>query len=220
MKQQLFQSSANKGSLGDRFRAKRFEYFEKCLATLDGPVRILDIGGRDYFWINRGYHLREDLEITLINLSAFESAHENIKSIAGDATDLKQFSDNHFDIAFSNSVIEHLYTWENQEKMAAECHRIAARFFVQTPNKYFFIEPHYQLPFFNFFPDFLAKAILTKTSMSLGEKWSKERAETSLAEIRLLSLREFKTLFPGSTIFTEKFFGLRKSFTAHNFELP
>ncbi len=61
------------------------------------------------------------------------------------------FGDREFDIAFSNSVIEHVPP-ELQAAFAAEVSRVADRYFVQTPNRYFPIEPHYQLPLFQFLP--------------------------------------------------------------------
>ena len=75
--------------------------------------------------------------------------HQNFKSIKGDATNLSNFKDNQFDIVFSNSLIEHLYTYENMKLMANETMRVGKKFFVQTPNKYFPIEPHYFFHFFN-----------------------------------------------------------------------
>ncbi|MBC8844888.1 class I SAM-dependent methyltransferase, partial [Escherichia coli] len=68
------------------------------------------------------------------------------------ATDLSEIDDQQFDIVFSNSVIEHLYTWENQEKMAKEVLRVGKYHFIQTPNYWFPIEPHWVFPFFQFLP--------------------------------------------------------------------
>ena len=88
--------------------------------------------------------------------------HQNFKSIKGDATNLSNFKDNQFDIVFSNSLIEHLYTYENMKLMANETMRVGKKFFVQTPNKYFPIEPHYFFPFFQFMPYKMKKAFNDK----------------------------------------------------------
>ena len=46
-----------------------------------------------------------------------------------------------YDVVHSNSVIEHLYNFENQKKMASEIMRVGKKYIVQTPNKYFFSNP-------------------------------------------------------------------------------
>lgn len=69
----------------------------------------------------------------------------------GDATNLSQYSDKSFDIVFSNSVIEHLYTKENQISMAKEVNRVGKNYFIQTPNYWFPIEPHWVFPSFSIF---------------------------------------------------------------------
>ena len=130
---------------------------------------------------------------------------------------MSELEDNSYDLTHSNSVIEHLYDFENQSKMALEVQRVGKKFLIQTPNKYFFLEPHYLLPFFQFLPNSLKYFILTKTKLSRLKKWDQEFAKQYIKEIRLLSEKEMKILFPKSKIYCEKFFGMNKSFTAHNF---
>lgn len=210
-------SSNAKGSLGNKFREKRFNFFKDHFEKMDKPVRIIDLGGTEKYWIARGFHERDDVEITLVNLSAHKTSYPHFKSVAGDATNLIQYKDGEFDIAFSNSVIEHLYTYENQVKMAKEVVRVGKFHFLQTPNKYFFVEPHYLLPYFQFIPRGLGFSILTKTKLSRKQKWTAEFANQYLDEIRLISHSEMKVLFPSSDIYYEKFYMMNKSFTAHNF---
>lgn len=217
MTKSLLKLSENRGSIGDRFRAKRFQFFQACIEDLKKPVTILDLGGTESFWVNRGLADKEDLRINLLNLHKVEVKSSNMTSLKGDATDLRQFQDNEFDIVFSNSVIEHLYTFENQKKMASESIRVGVYHFIQTPNKYFFIEPHFQFPFFNRLPRWLAFRILTKTKLSLGQRWRPENANTILNEIRLLSKKEFQSLYSDSTLYIERFLLTQKSFTLHNF---
>src|SRR3546814_5246029 len=51
----------------------------------------------------------------------------------GNACDLHQVPDRSFDIAHSNSVIEHVITWDNMKNFARETRRVAAWHYVQTP---------------------------------------------------------------------------------------
>ena len=213
----IFEISEKKNSLGNQFREKRFSFFLKKFNKIQKPVTILDIGGKINFWENRGIAGNTNFEITLINIEKEKSQYSNIKTLIGDATDLSQFDDESFDITHSNSVIEHLYNFENQKKMASEIVRVGKKHIVQTPNKYFFIEPHYLLPFFQFIPDKLKYLILTKTKLSRLKKWNKKFAKQYVDEIRLLNLKEMKILFPKSKIYFEKFIGMNKSFTIHNF---
>jgi predicted SAM-dependent methyltransferase len=140
-------------------------------------------------------------------------------SVKGNATNLSAYSDNSFDIAFSNSVIEHLYNSDQQLKMAYEIMRVGKYHYVQTPNKYFIIEPHYLLPYFQFIPKSIRFYILTKTKFSRFKKWSSNEAQQYLDEILLLSEKDMKELFPSSKLTKEKFMGMTKSFVVHNFEI-
>ncbi|MBD3626553.1 methyltransferase domain-containing protein [Cyclobacterium sp.] len=214
----LFAPSDEPRSIGGKFRLRRFRFFEeKFLETFEGQekIKILDVGGTENFWTNHNFILPERVSITLLNLEKEKTSLKNVSSLSGNATDLSQFKDNSFDLVFSNSVIEHLHTYENQEKMAREILRVGKNHFVQTPNKYFFLEPHYALPLFQFFPSSIAFLVLTKTKLSRMQKWEPEFAKAYLNEIRLLSLREMKGLFPQSHIYFEKVFGMNKSFVFH-----
>ena len=213
----IFDISENKDSLGNQFREKRFSFFLKKFNIIQKPVTILDVGGKINFWENRGIAGNTNFEITLINIEKEKSLYSNIRTKKGDATDLSQFDDKSFDIVHSNSVIEHLYNFNNQSKMASEIIRVGKKHIVQTPNKYFFLEPHYLLPFFHFIPDKLKYLILTKTKLSRLKKWDKNFAKQYVREIRLLSEKEMKLLFPNSKIYFEKFLRMNKSFTMHNF---
>jgi hypothetical protein len=213
----FFADSQDSKSLGSPFRKKRFSFFLEQTSKLNMPLQILDVGGTESYWKNMGLSNNPDYQITLLNLEKEGTSYENISSISGNATDLSLFSENHFDIAFSNSAIEHLYHFENQQLMAKEVQRVGKYHFIQTPNKYFFIEPHFIVPFFQFLPYSLQIFILTKTRISRMRCWRKERAESYVQEIKLLSLKEMKTLFPNSNFDVEKFLGMNKSFTAHNF---
>jgi hypothetical protein len=213
----IFANSEDKDSLGNRFRNRRFNFFEQQIQKLKKPIRILDVGGLESFWVNRNYHLKNDVQITLLNLEAVPSNYPNMISMIGDATNLSHCPDNSFDVVFSNSVIEHLYTRSNQEKMANEIKRVGVHYFVQTPNKYFIIEPHYLLPGFQFLSPRIKHFLLTKTRLSRGKFWDKQFAQQYINEIRLLDESEMVALFPNGLIYKERFFGLVKSFTAHNF---
>lgn len=216
---ELFSSSDNPNSLGAKFRARRLKIFEALFFNyFDGnqEIRILDVGGTDYFWKNSKILDLSGVRITLLNIYPERVTHPHINSIVGDATNMKEFPDNGFDLVFSNSVIEHLYTFENQKKMASEIARVGKRYFIQTPNKYFPIEAHYALPFAQYLPKTFLFFLLTKTKISRMITWDKDVARQYLDEIRLLNEKEMRQLFPEARILKETTLGLMKSLTAHN----
>ncbi|AKP52537.1 methyltransferase domain-containing protein [Cyclobacterium amurskyense] len=214
-----FGTSSNTNSLGNQFRQKRMIFFKNQLDRIPKPIKILDIGGYEEFWINAGLTDRSGIHITILNLESSKTKHKNLISVKGNATNLSAYSDNSFDIAFSNSVIEHLYNSDQQLKMAYEIMRVGKYHYVQTPNKYFIIEPHYLLPYFQFIPKSIRFYILTKTKFSRFKKWSSNEAQQYLDEILLLSEKDMKELFPSSKLTKEKFMGMTKSFVVHNFEI-
>jgi|TARA_B100000780_G_scaffold225302_1_gene164400 2-polyprenyl-3-methyl-5-hydroxy-6-metoxy-1,4-benzoquinol methylase len=214
----IFEISENKNSLGNQFRNKRFKFFFNKIKKLKKPVTILDVGGKINYWENRNLAGNIDYQITIVNIEKENSNYSNIKCVIGDATDLSQFKNKSFNVVHSNSVIEHLYNFKNQKKMASEIIRVGQNYLVQTPNKFFFMEPHYLIPFFQFLPNKIKYYILTNTKMSRLKKWDRKFAKQYINEIKLISLNELKILFPSSTIYYEKFYGMNKSFTVHNFK--
>ncbi len=212
-------SSDNPNSLGYKFRIKRLQEFEKMFFTrFSGleKIEILDVGGTSYFWKNSALLSHPGLHITLLNLYPVETSHSAIHSVQGDASDMREFETGSFDLVFSNSVIEHLYTLELQQKMASEIFRVGKSYFIQTPNVYFPIEAHYALPFAQYYSKAFLHFVLTQTKLSRMKKWSSAEASQYIAEIRLLNAQEMKALFPGASLLKEKVFGLTKSITAHN----
>jgi len=182
----------------------------------DGPLRILDIGGTQQYWLNMGMVLTPQTEIVLLNLYINEVSVPGFSSIVGDACNLSGINDQSFDIVFSNSVIEHLYTKEQQEKMANEVARVGKSYFIQTPNKYFPIEPHWLFPLFQFLP-FTVQVFLTQhfTLGNIKKTKSKEAAINLVKEVKLLSIKEFASFFKDAKIYKEKILGVTKSFTAY-----
>lgn len=204
--------SNDPGSFANRLRNKHFQNFEALAAGLPRPIRILDVGGTTAFWENRGYTQRRDVEIVTLNLIREEQRYDNIKPEFGDATDLAGFDDQSFDIAFSNSVIEHLCTFENQRRMAAAVRRVGKAFWVQTPNFWFPMEPHFHVPGWQWLPIGVRTAILRHQRCGWrGPCPDAITARQAVEEIRLLTRRELMEIFPRTTIIAERFFGLVKS---------
>lgn len=215
----LFSSSENPASLGAKFRNQRRKDFEELFYknfSKNEPIRILDVGGTAQFWENSSLLELPELKIITLNLEAGQSNHPKISCIKGDATNMPEFEDDSFELVFSNSVIEHLYDFSNQQKMANEIMRVGKTYFVQTPNVYFPIEAHYALPFAQYWPKGILLKTLTKTKLSRLQKWNEADARQYVNEIKLLNEKQLRKLFPECSIYREKVLGLVKSISAHN----
>jgi len=207
--------SDNPTSYANRLRSKRFQRFESLIASLPRPLQMLDVGGTNEFWESRGWAGRSDVFIKTLNIAAEEQRHENIQPLAGDATDLKCFTDQSFDVVFSNSVIEHLFTLENQGRMASEIQRVGKAFWVQTPNYWFPMEPHFHVPGWQWLPLGLRVRMLQRRRCGWrGPCSDSVKARRLVEEVRLLTGRELSRMFPGATLLPERFCGLVKSWTA------
>jgi ubiquinone/menaquinone biosynthesis C-methylase UbiE len=154
--------------------------------------------------------------ITLLNLEELATRHKNIRSIYGDARHLTKFDDKSFDIVFSNSVIEHVGEYGDQQAMAEEVRRVGMKYFVQTPSYSFPIEPHFLLPGFHWLPKSIRVWLVQHFSFGwYGEKTpDPQKASEIVDSIRLLRKSEMRTLFHDANIFHERFLGLTKSFIA------
>lgn len=199
------------------FREKRFKFFRSLIETLPRPIKILDIGGTQFFWEKMNFTKETGITFTLLNLYPQDAPGENFECIIGDATNLP-FADKEFDIVFSNSVIEHLFTKENQLKMANEIRRAGENYFIQTPNFYFPLEPHWLFPFFQFLP-FRLRVFMTQHFNIGGYPKTKNFSEAvnRVKEVRLLSKKEMQRLFPDGKCYEERFFFLTKSIIMYKF---
>jgi hypothetical protein len=203
-----------RNSLTVKFRLKRFQVFEEFIKNI-ACQNILDVGGTQSYWETMGLEKVQKYNISLLNLSKEITTSANFVSFIGNAIDLSEFKNGSYDIVFSNSVIEHLSTFERQKIMADEVLRVGKHYFIQTPYKYFFMEPHYMFPFFQLMP-LAVKAFLLK-HFNLGSRKRIGNINESYEvakSIRLLSISEMKLLFPGARIIKERFLFFTKSIIA------
>jgi len=181
-------------------------------------VHILDIGGRPQYWEMMTADLAFDqrLHITLLNVEVQLVAHPFYTAVVGDGRAIPQFADKQFDIVFSNSTIEHMGNLADQIQMANEVMRLGKQYYVQTPNRYFPIEPHFVFPMFQFLPIKLRVCLLQHYALGWYARIrDRQEAIREVSSIRLLGRKELMRLFPGAEIFEERFYGLVKSFVVH-----
>ena len=70
------------------------------------------------------------------------------------------FHDKYFDIIISNHVVEHIKDQRTHLKEIRRCLKDSGMCYFATPNRNFFIEPHYRIPFIHYLPNKLFYKIL------------------------------------------------------------
>ena len=192
--------------LAGYFRRRRFSGFDQFLS---GVESIVDFGGTPDIWLNVGRR-----NVVLLNIDD-QQVPTGFVAMKGDARKT-QFPDRSFDLAFSNSTIEHVGTWEDQQAFARELCRIGKRVYCQTPARSFFFEPHYFTPFVVWFGFLLKKYWFVRHCTYYGIRWkpSREQVKDFQAHLRLLNYPEMQQLFPDCTIRRERFLGMTKAYIA------
>ncbi len=209
------------GTIAWKMRQRRMSRFNEWFDGLafdlsKTEVKILDVGGVPDYWKYLGFNHINAVRITSLNLDTFDVPDEfknTMTSVKGNAINMQEFEDQTFDIVFSNSVIEHVGEFDNQKKMAHEMLRIAPHGYLQTPNKGFFIEPHFLFPFFQFLPHRIREDLCLRFQMGYFKKAStREEAKKTVDDVHLLTYKQLKILFPNARIYKEKWMGMTKSF--------
>jgi SAM-dependent methyltransferase len=184
--------------LSRRSRAARWQLFERLMAPgMDSS--ILDVGCGDAGLAAYG----PELAITGVDRSA-RPAYVNGRRrfVQADAAALP-FDDGVFDIAHSNSVIEHIVDPADRRRFAREIRRVSGRYFVQTPNRWFPIEPHSLLPFVHWLPRTWGARL-----------WRFGVGGDPFEQTKLLDKRELARLLPDARIVRERFGPFTKSIVA------
>jgi SAM-dependent methyltransferase len=191
------------------FRRGRMRDFVEMF-KISSDTKIVDVGGDPFNW-----ELGEvTADVTLVNIIGSPWERPRMRLLVYDGRKLP-FDDNDFNVCFSNSVIEHVGSWEDQKRFAQEIRRAAPRYYVQTPNRYFFIEPHLLTPLIHFLPRrFVRRLMRNFTLHGLITRPSQRWIDEFVEQTRLLSVREMRELFPDATIIRERFLGMTKSIIA------
>lgn len=191
-------------TMAAKFRKRRQRKFLAAFPP-DRFRSIIDVGGLVSHW-------REDPRpILVVNLVPQQNDCK-CTAVVGDGRRL-EFGDRSFDLAYSNSAIEHVGRWEDQTAFASELRRVGKAVYCQTPNRWFPIEVHYLTFFLHWKPSLLRNYFIARYLTIWG--WLVRPTPKQVAEyadsVNLLSAAQLQQLFPGCTIEREKFCGLTKS---------
>jgi methyltransferase family protein len=211
-------------SLGSRFRLKRIGPLLEMIADVagkKGSCSIIDVGGTRQYWsiVPTDFFHTHGVSILITNISAPADKEDvddagTFRYAEADARDLP-YPDNSFDIAHSNSVIEHVGDWDSQVRFAREVARVAPGYFVQTPNYWFPWEPHFGMVGFQFLPMPLQISLLMARPRGFYQRAATvDAAVRSIETCQLLDARRFHALFADGELVREKFLGMTKSLMA------
>jgi hypothetical protein len=196
------------GFMVGKWRSQRMRDFVESVRPPPG-ARILDLGGTDYNW----KLVRHDYHVTIVNLPNGGTRHQNTdhyRFVEGDATNLREmFDDQSFDVVFSNSVIEHVGGPEAQERFRDEVYRLAPAHWVQTPSDQFPLEVHTGIPYYWHLPEAVKELLHRRWKANLPGWYAMVAGTTVLSRARM------RELFYRSSLYTEKVFGLEKSYAAY-----
>ena len=197
------------GSITYRCRQQRNEEFKRRFPDLP-EMRVLDLGGTAVSWQTLGLQAKS---VTLVNLDHVEDPEEPWMEIL--RTDACAGGFGKYDLVFSNSLLEHLGGHARRQQFAEVVRESAPSWWIQTPYRYFPIEPHWVFPGFQFLPFRARLAICQHWSIGHAPamKDASEAAEL-VASIELVSAAEMRNYFPESEIWFERIVGVPKSLVA------
>jgi hypothetical protein len=198
------------------WRKRRFDLFLRLLSPRPTDT-LVDVGGYPSSWTS---HPQCVARIDVLNVdevlpTTTQTPEYNIQRLRADGCALPM-ADSSYDIGFSNSVIEHVGSWERQQEFAAEIRRVAKRLWVQTPAFECPIEPHYLSPIVHYLPRWLQKSTVRWcTPWGWIERPNRDQINSMVDSTRLLRKSEMRRLFPDCEIVTERIFWfLPKSYIA------
>jgi len=197
------------------FRKRRMNDFVSAYPDL-GELSVLDVGGRPYIWdLLRDEYDIKPRKLVLLNTEddAQDNQQENFDVKVGDGRAM-EFSDKSFDLVFSNSVIEHVGSFPDMKEFAFECVRVAKEVYIQTPCKYFFVEPHLVTLFIHYLPRYLYRKLSFLSLRYISLRNNKVQFYKIFDGINLLTEKDFCLMFPNQKISFERFILLKKSMIA------
>lgn len=200
-------------SLGEHSRRRRWNVLLERFPNL-AEMSVIDLGGTVEYWLRAPVQPRH---VHLINLedAPADAPPAWIRHDIGDATRIPDtMLIGEYDLVYSNSVIEHVGGHERRQAFAGNVLNLAPNHWIQTPYRYFPVEPHWVCPFMQYLP------LAARTR--LGMHWplvhtphaNLEVAVAAQLQVELLDITAMRHYFPDSTLVYDRFLGLVKSVVA------
>lgn len=198
-------------SLAERMRRRRWRLILRHLPRL-AELRVVDLGGTAAWWSRAPVKPRH---VTVVNLHEAGEDAPSLTAVEGDALradELLRGED--FDLVFSNSLIEHLGGHGPRCRLAEVIGSLAPSYLVQTPYRYFPVEPHWMFPGFQFLPVSVRSYLAPRWPFGHTYGWEPGASADEVMSTELLSASEMRCYFPEAEIVWERIVGVPKSMTA------
>lgn len=205
-------AAARAAALATTARLRRWAELLRRFPAL-AEMRVLDLGGTPAAWQAAPC---PPAQVVTLNLRPGPEPPEPwLRSVQGDACDPPAWlRRDRFDLVYSNSVIEHVGGHARRQAFAGTAQAAADRHWVQTPYRYFPIEPHWHCPGFQFLP--VPGRVLVSRWWPLGHPRPADRraALADVCSVELLTATELQGYFPDSALWRDRRGGLTKYIVA------
>lgn len=193
-------------SLAWKARRKRWEWLGQYFPLAE--MRVLDLGGTANSW---SLSPVQPAELVILNANP---EHKD-DAILGDACDPPaELRGERFDLVFSNSVIEHVGGHDRRQAFADVVKAFAPHHWIQTPNRYFPVEPHWLFPGVQFLPTGWKALVACKWPYGWVSPADRNTAIRESLGIELLTATELHFYLSDSEILRERAAGFTKSLIA------
>jgi hypothetical protein len=203
----------NPDSWGARRREQRGRWLADTFPDL-AQMSLIDLGGRISTWESAPVRPKH---VHVVNLEPPPAEVPDWAEIDhGDACALPAgIAIRRYDLVFSNSVIEHVGGHERRLRFAESVHMLADAHWVQTPYRYFPVEPHWLAPGMQFLPVVARTELARRWPLAYTPGRTREEAMKRVLSTELLDRTQMRHYFPDSMLRAEKIFGLPKSLIAY-----
>ena len=199
-----------KGSIGTTLRQRRWRMFEEQFPDIE-QQKVLDLGGTIRHWEAAP---RRPASVVVLNYLPQDTELPGMTAIEGDAcAPPPVVTTQSFDVVYSNSLIEHVGGHSRRMELASVIDSLAPRHWIQTPYRYFPVEPHWLFPGLQFLPQALRARAIRHWPLSPARP-DPRGALQDVMEVELLSKTELQFYFPQSEIIAERIAGITKSLIA------
>jgi hypothetical protein len=202
----------NDDSWSARQRRRRADWLLATFPELS-QMSVIDLGGRLGTW--RHAPVRP-ARVHVVNLERPPTdVPEWAEVDQADACELPAaIASRRYDLVFSNSVLEHVGGHERRLRFAGAVRAMSPAHWVQTPYRYFPIEPHWIAPGMQFLPVRMRTSLARWWPLNHKKTRSHEAAIQQVLWTELVDRSQMRHYFPDSEIRVEKVAGLAKSLIA------